>query len=384
MNDKPHSPFTISDLADIQKTFFKAWSDAAPANLPPMDLWSSALPNDAQRTWSNLIGQAHIYNLIGEQLSALMNQYNNLDKTSKDWQRQLETCFNQMKTIFSAQGLSGLLQQIPGSPMGGIHSAPASWMPGDFLQSIKNTILQPAAEKYLSVPGLGYTRESQEQSLKSIRLWSKYQSALQDFNNASSRIAFQALEKLRETITQLGQQDKNISSLRQIYDLWIDANESAYAEFIGSKEYPPLYGALVNSLAEYQRHTQQIVDQLLEAMNIPTQKEIDTLKKRQQELRREIHPAGRQTKPDDRQIKQLAHRLEQLTGRLEAIESAAKSGAVEAKSNPSSPRADTNKKDSKNAPPKRKKKTRTKITAKKATAKKATPKRRKKSPAAES
>jgi regulator of replication initiation timing len=56
-----------------------------------------------------------------------------------------------------------------------------------------------------------------------------------------------------------------------------------------SDEYQTVYGDLVNSLMALKRHLALMVDEGLEAMNIPSRSEINTLQKRQQELRRENH-----------------------------------------------------------------------------------------------
>ncbi len=350
MSDK--SGFTDADAVNVQKAFLDAWSnfhrliysDPTQTNssevnsdwpLQLMDSWNrlagGTLPDNIQRLCSTLVNQSHVYNFIGDQLSALMDNYNGVDKTSKNWQRQLDGYFDALKSGFAAHGMTNIFQKILELPMDNIQRtlSSASVMPGDFLQGFKNNGLHATTEKYLSVPGIGYTRESQEQYLKGIRLRTDYQNALNDFNNAYSRVGVQAMEKLRQQMVRLGEEDKSITSLRQIYDLWVDANEQAYADFFYSEEYPRLYGALVNSLMHYKQHNQRTVNELLAAMNIPTQQGVNTVKEKQQDLRRGLQSVRQQLKQDNERLQRLTHQFELLRKEVKELSLSLTTGAAE-------------------------------------------------------
>jgi len=171
------------------------------------------------------------------------------------------------------------------------------------------------------------------------------QYALNDFNNAYSRVGVQAMEKLRQQMFRLGEQDKSITSLRQIYDLWVDASEQAYADFFYSEEYPRLYGALVNSLMHYKRHNQQTVNELLATMNIPTQQGVNTVKERQQDLRRELHSVRQQLKQDNARYQRLAEQFERLQKEVKELNLLAKTGGAERTGDRLSAGGGANKKD---------------------------------------
>jgi len=44
------------------------------------------------------------------------------------------------------------------------------------------------------------------------------------------------MEKLQQQMFRLGEQDKSITSLIQIYDLWVEAREKAYDVFFYREE----------------------------------------------------------------------------------------------------------------------------------------------------
>ncbi|MCG8378759.1 MAG: class III poly(R)-hydroxyalkanoic acid synthase subunit PhaE [Proteobacteria bacterium] len=340
MSKKTFNPFDKTSFLEAQKAFIDAWSNLSRvmshddrvsnttnvnnAWAQAMEFWgkttNNMLPSDVQHVFTNLIEQAKIYNLLGEQFNSFINKYNTLDKSSEDWRARLESYFNEFATMFSGRGneASNVFKQMLGTwhqlPMDTIQRtmSSASLMPGDFLQGLKNDALNAATEKYLSVPGIGYTRESQEAYLNGIRLWTDYQNALNDFNSANSRVGIQALEQLQKKIFALAEEGKEITSLRQIYDLWVDANEDAYAKFAYSKEYRKLYGELVNRLMKYKQYNQQIIDESLAAMNIPTRRGFDTLKERQQELRRTLFITKQTLKNHEKQVQELKNKIESL------------------------------------------------------------------------
>ena len=347
--NKTSNPFGDTDFLSAQKTFLDAWAQLSQTMSPEAkqsstasvtDAWSKAMeywgqsqsstgmmPNEIQHVYTKLIEQAKVYNMFSEQMSGFMKTYNELDKTSSDWQQQLESCINGMESFFSEHGtdatntikqMQNVWQQMSTETRQNPFSS-ASMMPDDFLQQFNSDSLQSAAEKYLSMPGIGYTRESQEQHLKSIKLWGEYQKASNEFNSANSRVNTKALEGLKKKIFKLAEEDKNISSLREIYDLWVDANEDAYAEFVYSEEYTQLYSAMVNSLMAFKQHNQKFVDKSLSEMNIPTQKGMDTVKQRLQEVRRELFDMRNKFKVDQQQIKQLHKEVADLRKEVKVL-----------------------------------------------------------------
>jgi hypothetical protein len=84
------------------------------------------------------------------------------------------------------------------------------------------------------------------------------------------------------------QAGQEITSLREVYDLWVDAGEAAYSEFVLTEEYAAIYGRLVNALMALKHHSQNLVDEAVGAANLPTRRDILTLQCRQQEARRQI------------------------------------------------------------------------------------------------
>jgi class III poly(R)-hydroxyalkanoic acid synthase PhaE subunit len=163
-------------------------------------------------------------------------------------------------------------------------------MPGDFTQAFHPEGGNPVHQqvnKFLSIPAVGYSRESQEQFQILAQRQMDYMSATQAYQMAFGKLGMESAKGFQTSLQERVKEGKQITSLRELYDQWVEMSEAAYAEFVMTQEYQTLYGRLVNTLLALKHQMARMVDQTLEAMHMPTQAEISTLQFRQQELRRD-------------------------------------------------------------------------------------------------
>lgn len=138
------------------------------------------------------------------------------------------------------------------------------------------------------LPGIGYLREMQEQYQQLTRRALEYAAAVQTYNAGVAGVGVRAVEHLR---TKLEAQPREVAvdSLRRLYDLWVDTCEEAYAAYAMSEEYSTRYAQMGTAAAALRRQATVVVDNMLEWLNMPTRREVDTLAQRLHETRREIH-----------------------------------------------------------------------------------------------
>ncbi|MGH8120807.1 MAG: poly(R)-hydroxyalkanoic acid synthase subunit PhaE, partial [Gammaproteobacteria bacterium] len=143
---------------------------------------SPYLPQGNMEFVSKILEQCRIYYNLGDQFVIFLNEINKLDKKKSGWESLLTQQFEDMKNIFGRTGkeanksvdkLFGAWQLMPLDTLQRTFSL-SSIMPGDFLGDLKSDPLQKVTDKFLSIPGVGYTRESQEQIQDGIRLWYEY------------------------------------------------------------------------------------------------------------------------------------------------------------------------------------------------------------------
>jgi len=141
---------------------------------------------------------------------------------------------------------------------------------------------------YASMPGVGYTREKQEDINALYRLWVDYEGQMRRYNIEMTKVGLQALQQFQTYIVSPPAEGaKPLESLKDIYIKFVDIAEDVYAEFALSEEYTKLYGDVVNALTAYKKQLHEFVDDTLEQMNLPNRQEIDSVHKRVHELRRE-------------------------------------------------------------------------------------------------
>jgi class III poly(R)-hydroxyalkanoic acid synthase PhaE subunit len=167
---------------------------------------------------------------------------------------------------------------FPGDFLKAVHPEGADAMAGDMREHL---------DRFLSMPGVGYSRESQEQYQQLARLMLDYQKAMQDYAIALSKVGVKSTDRFQEKLAETTASGEPVSSLRAFYDLWVDACEQVYGDFAMTDEYSEMYGEMVNALMAVKHHGSLLVDEMLESMNMPTHREINTLHRRLHEMRRD-------------------------------------------------------------------------------------------------
>ena len=205
-------------------------------------------------------------------------------------------------------------------------------MPGDFTQAYHPEGaggVRDQVNRFLSIPAVGYTRESQEQFQILAQRQMDYATATQAYQMAFGKLGAETARKFQASLQTRAKDAKPISSLRELYDQWVETSEAAYAEFVMTEEYQKLYGHLVNSLLALKHQMARMVDQTLEAMHMPTHAEISTLQCRQQELRRENLRLRKEIKSIHQQLADIRTHLQPAPA--EATEPAKRAAAPRAK-----------------------------------------------------
>ena len=278
--------------------------------------WQSvapSMPAGNEEFIHKILEQGKVYYFLGEQFIKILDETNKAANAGRDWERTFNKQFEEIKTAFgkmqsdakeTAHKMAGAWQLMPMDTLQRTFAL-SSVMPGDFLGAMKHNDIQQMSDKFLSIPGVGYTRESQERLQEGIRLWTEYQKVCQEYNQAMYKVSMDGIEAMRQKILAMAREGKELKSLRELYDLWIECNEETYASFAYTPEYSRLYGRLTNALMAVKQHGRNIVDESLGALNVPTYKGINTLQKRQYDM-------GRQQKATLKKIQDLQQEIVEL------------------------------------------------------------------------
>jgi polyhydroxyalkanoate synthase subunit PhaE len=168
-----------------------------------------------------------------------------------------------------------------------------------------------------AMPGIGYTREKQEEMSKLYRLWSVYNDLSNRYNAVMAELGLKAVAAFGAYINNPPEGAAPLTSLKGVYAKWVDVCEELYAQFAISGEYIELYGQTVNALMAFKQQFNKIADDMADELNLPTRKEIDALHSRMHDLRREVialrqelagkkKPAARKAKAKAAPVKKAA------------------------------------------------------------------------------
>ncbi len=283
MNSQP-------DWFQNQKQYMEAWNsfqqfmpDSSSAIHPMYEAmsswWKSASPSlsgQNQDFYNKMMQQGQAFYFMGEQFNKILEGMNDVSKQSEDWQKVLNDNFESMKSMLEGgnAGIQGAFTSVP------------FMMSGFDKEQFKIAEMTSSFDKLLSVPGFGPDREAQAQMQNGIKLISEYQQVSGEYQAQLSKVGIDALEAMRLRILEMAEQGEEINSLREIYDLWVECNEKAYAELVYTDEYSDLYGRLTNALLAVKQHQGKVMDKILAKLNMPTRQGMNTVLKRVQEMKR--------------------------------------------------------------------------------------------------
>ena len=302
MNDKMQFPFWDTDWMNSggmnsqpdwlqnQRQYMDAWSSFqnfmpnSSSGINPMyeamnSWWNNASPSLSGQNYdfyNKMMQQGKSFYFMGEQFNKILNGMKDVNRKSNDWQKVLNEQFDAMKSAFvQSETLQDAFTTAP-------------FLQADFQKDyLKVFDILTNVERNSPIPGVGSTRESQEQIQEGVRLMGEYQEVSHDFNIVMSKVGVEAMEVMRLMIIEMAERGEEIKSLREMYDLWVDCNEKAYADYVTTDEYSELYGRLSNALMAVKQHYGKLMDKVLSKLNLPTRRGRDTILKRLQEMKRD-------------------------------------------------------------------------------------------------
>lgn len=314
---------------NAQQSYWKAWTDLAqqgmkapevPRNpmVDGLNKWWQAVspmtPPDGRDVFEKLMEVSRGYYSLVERFMGSTQDAKGAETAINGWLDGMQKMWGEWMQGGLPRSFTDVGQQFKGLstfwdlPMDTWQrlAANAMPMPGDFTNAFHpEGGVHEQVNRFLSIPAVGYTRESQEQFQILAQRHMDYAMATQAYQMAFGKLAMNTSQQFQQALRERGEERKPITSLRELYDQWVEMSEAAYADFVMTEEYQDLYGRLVNTLLALKHQMARMVDQTLEALHMPTHAEISTLQCRQQEIRRENLRLRKEQKAMQAQIDEL-------------------------------------------------------------------------------
>lgn len=288
---KGNKPFSTDDpFANINNPFM--------SNPNIMEQWWKSLNMNASNSHENanvfekLVEQGRFYHFIAEQFSNLFEGLSEFKGSDEDINDFINSKFRTLQDLFSK-----MPENMTWNGFINPFEKPFQTMKDSVSNNMFNFAglfesVQPQMQKmrsqFLSMPGIGHNREIQEKLQKLLNLAAIYQDHENEKQMEMARLTQDALELMRKKITDMSKAGETFTSMRQIYDLWIESNEKVYADFVYSEKYSELNGKVVNSQMAYMKLSHEVNEDILTAMNMPTTRALNELERRHYELRKKV------------------------------------------------------------------------------------------------
>ena len=105
-----------------------------------------------------------------------------------------------------------------------------------------------------AVAMLGMAAETLPEALRQSEVWRTYQHTQSDYFNQLRDTATEALDLMEQRLNERAAAGRTVSSLRELYNLWVDCNEETYGRMLRSSTYSELNGRLLNTLLRCYAH----------------------------------------------------------------------------------------------------------------------------------
>ncbi len=322
-----------STLTSVTPHFTNTTVNPSPANPAQTPTWASDLnqwwstvthdsPPQIQDVLNRVMEMGKVYLGLAEQVYS--NSKADPDTPNLEtWMRSLEHGFNQWLQGGQAASNLGLgqsvfegWQQLVGN-MQGMNLFREVGAGGLTLPNAG--LWQEHLQKALATPSFGVSRAGQERLKKLAALALRYQQSMDKYNEAFATQGQASVQALRSRIQKLADQGRNINSLRELYDLWVDVSEETYAQFAASEQYQILYGELVNTFLLLKQGMNEHLEAEFKAFGLPARADYEAVIKKQYELKRENQRLRQQLRELDQRLKRVEQTL-QMTAIQEAAQ----------------------------------------------------------------
>jgi polyhydroxyalkanoate synthase subunit PhaE len=133
--------------------------------------------------------------------------------------------------------------------------------------------------QFLNMPQIGLTRVYQEHANMAADRYALFQSSMAEFLSMLYLPLEKSLKIMQEKFTQMVDTGNVPENSKQYYEIWIKILETHYLNLFKSPEYTETLQRTIDSIGEFMIARKQILEDMIQMLPVPTQKEMDELYK---------------------------------------------------------------------------------------------------------
>ena len=279
----------MQTAGDVWGNMFRTWSDAAATFRPP-----AAAPGGAS-------GHTQA----------------SLDAAMKTWQvlSSIMARPEIMDSIFKGSGtMPEILMQLAQSSLAGFLGFQQKWFEradriGKSTEAYKfedldenafrawNEIYEKEFRQFFHIPQLGLTRFYQEKVNQTLDKFNLFQTAISEFLRLLYLPVTKSFSVIQEKLGELSEAGELPEDPQKYYQMWIKILEGHYMTLFQSTEYVETMGKTLDAMSEFSAAKNDLIQDMLNMLPIPKQKDMDDLYKEIYLLKKRIKALERKLEP---------------------------------------------------------------------------------------
>jgi hypothetical protein len=145
---------------------------------------------------------------------------------------------------------------------------------------------------WASIPALGPAREQQEAWQKLAQISARVAQAQLSLSNQWNEIIALALRELGSKIAPQLSSGATPASVKEVYDLWVNSAESAYAHVAHGAAFIQAQSELTNALSQLRIAQREVLEDFSRQFDLPTRAELNSIHQQLRELKAALHKSG--------------------------------------------------------------------------------------------
>ncbi len=187
------------------------------------------------------------------------------------------------EAVQAGQG-EDLLQWMLGAARGGNALNDQPWL-REFVKAAQSGF---GGGDWLNAPAFGPAREHQARWQALLKIQQEYQARAEAYVDTIRSVLDDAFKRFESKLAEHEVPGSQLTSAGEMFDLWIDAAEEAYAKVALSEDFQRIYGELANAQMRLRAASQSELERACDAMGVPTRTEMDAAHRRIAELERQV------------------------------------------------------------------------------------------------
>ncbi|KAJ52317.1 hypothetical protein CTM_08266 [Clostridium tetanomorphum DSM 665] len=150
--------------------------------------------------------------------------------------------------------------------------------------------------KFLNSPTMGINREYFEKQLESMDTFVKYMTILGEFSATIFSVAQETMEEILKNYMEMLKNGTQPKTFKEFYEYWSKENENAYQKLFNTEDFSKLLAEVVDSSMVFKMRCDNLMEEYISFMPIPTKTEINSLYKTVYELKKELKSVKKELK----------------------------------------------------------------------------------------